>query len=104
MIAVTYVSSIYKHQIGEKHRGALWALHSIPAPWFARENSAARVAVRRRAAAAAVYAAAALLVDDDDGHLQGLSGLDMGPGPAKRQRISKRYPLQDFEDQIHICM
>ena len=89
MIAVTYVSSIYKHQIGEKHRGTLWA-HSIPAPWFARENSAARVAVRRAAAAAAVaamYAAAALLVDDDDGHLQGLSGLDMGPGPAKRQGI-----------------
>ena len=85
MIAVTYVSSIYKHQIGEKHRGTLWA-HSIPAPWFARENSAARVAVRR-AAAAAMYAAVALLVDDDDGHLQGLSGLDMGPGPAKRQRI-----------------
>ena len=86
MIAVTYVSSIYKHQIGEKHPGTLWA-HSIPAPWFARENSAARVAVRRAAATAAMYAAAALLVDDDDGHLQGLSGLDMGPGPAKRQGI-----------------
>ena len=86
MIAVTYVSSIYKEQIGEKHRGTLWA-HSIPAPWFARENSAARVAVRRAAATAAMYAAAALLVDDDDGHLQGLSGLDMGPGPAKRQGI-----------------
>ena len=43
---------------------------------------------RCAAAAAAMYAAAAaLLVDDDDGHLQGLSGLDMGPGPAKRQRI-----------------
>ena len=41
----------------------------------------------RCAAAAAMYATAALLVDDDDGHLQGLSGLDMGPGPAKRQRI-----------------
>ena len=82
MIAVTYVSTIYKHQIGEKHRGTLWA-HSIPAPWFARENAVATVAVRR-AAAAAMYAAAALLVDDDDGHLQGLSGLDMGPGPAKR--------------------
>ena len=39
------------------------------------------------AAVAAMYATAALLVDDDDGHLQGLSGLDMGPGPAKRQRI-----------------
>jgi hypothetical protein len=100
LIAVTYVSSIYKHQIGEKHRGTLWT-HSIPAPWFARENSAATVAVRR--ASAAMYAAAALLVDDDDGHLQGLSGLDMGPGPAKRQRILKRYPLQAFEDQIYIC-
>ena len=42
---------------------------------------------RCAAAAAAMYAAAALLVDDDDGHLQGLSGLDMGPGPAKRLGI-----------------
>lgn len=56
MIAVTYVSSIYKHQIGEKHHGTLWA-HSIPAPWFARENSAASVAVRRDSPCrAAMYA------------------------------------------------
>ena len=72
-----------------KNIAAHYGHYSIPAPWFARENSAARVAVRRAAATAtaAMYAAAALLVDDDDGHLQGLSGLDMGPGPAKRQGI-----------------
>jgi hypothetical protein len=89
LIAVTYVSSIYKHQIGEKHRGTLWALHSIPAPCLLVKILLlkSRCAAAAAAAAAAMYAAAALLVDDDDGHLQGLSGLDMGPGPAKRQRI-----------------